>query len=55
MKVVNSLEGTSGTVAFLGKPKDLDEEYQLSQIFTSPMREDSDIIYLYTYTEKEGE
>ena len=53
VKVVNSLEGTSGTVAFLGKPKDLSEKYTLAQIFTSPMREDSDIIYLYTV--KEGE
>ncbi|MBR2543206.1 glycosyltransferase family 39 protein [Candidatus Saccharibacteria bacterium] len=53
IKVINNLKETPGTVAFLGKPKDLSEGYQLMRIFTSPMKEDSDIIYLYTV--KEGE
>ena len=43
-------------LAVLGKLEDKPEQYTLSQIITSPMRDNSDIIYLYTYTEKvEGE
>ena len=55
IKVVNTLDEKYDKIAFLGKPEDLDDEYKLTQIFTSPMRDNSDIIYLYTYTEKEGE
>lgn len=53
--VINSLDDKFEKMAFLGKPEDLDDGYQLVQIFTSPMRDNSDIIYLYTVIEKEGE
>ena len=55
IKVINNLDEKMERVAFLGKPEDLNDQYNLVQIFTSPMRDNSDIIYLYTYTEKEGE
>jgi hypothetical protein len=56
VKIINTLEEKNDRIAFLGKPEDLDEHYRLTQIITSPMRDNSDIIYLYTYTEKvEGE
>ena len=43
-------------VAVLKNNVTLPEEYTLSKIITSPMRDNSDIIYLYTYSErKEGE
>ena len=53
--VVNNLEGNHENIASLGPIPDRGEAYHLSEIITSPMRENSDIIYLYTYTEKEGE
>ena len=55
IKVINTLDEKLEKITFLGKPEDLDDSYNLVQIFTSPMRDNSDIIYLYTYTEKEGE
>ena len=56
LKVVGGLEGTPGKVAILGKPDAEMPDYQLSRIITSPKRDNSDIIYLYTFTEKtEGE
>ena len=43
-------------LAVLGAPSDTPKKYKLSQIITSPMRDNSDIIYLYTYSvETEGE
>lgn len=43
-------------LAILGAPEQEPENYALSRIITSPMRDNSDIIYLYTYSEKvEGE
>ena len=43
-------------IAFLGAPLNIPENYSLSRIITSPMRDNSDIIYLYTYSPKvEGE
>ena len=53
--VVNNLDGNHENIASLGPLGDRGEVYRLSEIITSPMRENSDIIYLYTYTEKEGE
>ena len=41
-------------VAFLGTPDKIPKNYELSRIITSPMRDNSDIIYLYTYTDKKG-
>ncbi|MBR5939487.1 hypothetical protein IKZ77_02980, partial [Candidatus Saccharibacteria bacterium] len=55
LRVINSLSDIESDVSFLGKPNELPEGYKLSRIFTSPMRNDSDIIYLYTAIEKEGE
>lgn len=55
IKVTDSVESAKD-LAVLGKWEEKPEEYILSQIITSPMRDNSDIIYLYTYTEKvEGE
>ena len=53
LRVINTLEKEEPKIAFLGVPKDLDEKYVLSRIYTSQMRENSDIIYVYTV--KEGE
>ena len=48
--------GETDEVAVLGKLEVKSEQYTLSRIITSPMRDNSDIIYLYTHTEKvEGE
>ena len=46
---------TGENVAYLGKPEKTPKDYKLSRIITSPMRENSDIIYLYTYSEEKGE
>ena len=51
IKVVDDIDGQK--IACLGKLEKLPENYQLSQIITSPMRENSDIIYVYTV--KQGE
>ncbi len=55
IKVINTLDEKYERISFLGKPEDLDDDYKLEHIFTSPMRDNSDIIYLYTHTEIEGE
>ena len=57
LKIINELPelGSVKEIAFLGKPEDLSNEYRLSRIITSSMRDNSDIIYLYTVTAKEGE
>lgn len=48
--------GTDENLAILGLPKKTPKNYELSRIITSPMRDNSDIIYLYIYSEKvEGE
>ena len=55
IKVIDKIENAE-KLAVLGKVENKPEQYTLSQIITSPMRDNSDIIYLYTYTEKvEGE
>lgn len=51
IKVVEKPEGDK--LAILGKPESTPEGYTLNRIITSSMRENSDIIYLYTYTGKE--
>ncbi len=53
--VIDKLDDSREDIASLGSLTDKPEYYELSEIITSPMRENSDIIYLYTYTEKEGE
>ena len=57
IKVTDKLEGKADKLAVLGKLDDnASASYQLSRIITSPRMDNSDIIYLYTYTEKvEGE
>lgn len=42
------------TIAFLGAPDKVPKNYQLSRIITSSMRDNSDIIYLYTHTDNKG-
>ncbi len=54
IKIVESAENDQ-TIAFLGAPEKTPENYELSKIITSPMGDNSDIIYIYTYSEKEGE
>ena len=55
IKVIDKIERVD-KLAVLGQLTDKPEEYALTQIITSSMRDNSDIIYLYTYTEKvEGE
>ena len=44
-------EIASRKVAVLGKPSESKENYDLTRIITSPKRNNSDILYLYTYTE----
>ena len=51
LKIVDKIEG-AGDVAVLGRLDNQSANYTLSRIITSPMRDNSDIIYLYTYTEK---
>ena len=55
IKITNTLPQT-GNLAVLGKLQDKPENYSLSRIITSPMRDNSDIIYMYTIEElKKGE
>jgi len=55
INVISQIENPH-VVAFLGKPETVPESYKLTRIITSPMRENSDIIYLYTEVEiTEGE
>jgi hypothetical protein len=51
LKVIDHVEENQD-IAVLGKFIDSQPNYTLSKIITSPRRDDSDIIYLYTYTEK---
>ena len=51
IRVVDNIQGEK--LAYLGHPEKTPNNYTLSQIITSPMRENSDIIYVYT--EKQGE
>ncbi len=54
--IISDKAETNKPVAVLKNKVNLPEEYTLSKIITSPMRDNSDIIYLYTYSErKEGE
>ena len=47
--------GPNEKLAILGAPAEAPENYALTRIITSPMRDNSDIIYLYTYSEEKGE
>ena len=49
IKVSDKFEGNK--LAILGKPEKTPENYNLTKIITSSMRENSDIIYLYTVNE----
>ena len=51
IKIVDKIENEE-KIAVLGKLENKPANYVLSQIITSTMRDNSDIIYLYTYTEK---
>ena len=54
MNVFNSIPSSS-QIAVLGKLPDEQRNYEISRIITSPMRDNSDIIYLYNRSNKEGE
>ena len=54
LKIVSWAETTEENIAYLGRPESVSENYQLDRIITSPMRENSDIIYTYKLAEKEG-
>ena len=51
IKIVDNVE-PGEKLAVLGAPEQIPENYHLSRIITSPMRDNSDIIYLYTYSEE---
>ncbi len=51
LSIVDSIQDKKD-IAVLGPLGESGENYTLSRIITSPRRDDSDIIYLYTYTEK---
>ena len=54
--IISDKAESNKPVAVLKNNVTLPEEYTLSKIITSPMRDNSDIIYLYIYSErKEGE
>ena len=55
IKIVDKIENTESEVAVLGKWEDRPEGYELSRIITSSARDNSDIIYIYTYIITEGE
>ena len=54
IKIVDQIDRDS-KVAVLGAPESMPPRYKLSRIITSSMRDNSDIIYIYTYSDKEGE
>lgn len=55
IKVVDKLDGLNG-FASLGKLESPHDNFAINKIITSPKSDNSDIIYLYTFTEKlEGE
>ena len=54
LKIVDKVEKDE-KIAVMGQLDDSEKDYELSRIITSPKRDNSDIIYLYTYSEKEGE
>lgn len=55
IKVVDKIDDLQ-SFASLGKPEKIPENFALQRIITSPMSDNSDIIYLYSFTEKkEGE
>ncbi len=54
IKIVDQID-KDPKIAILGAPESTPQHYQLSRIITSSMRDNSDIIYIYTYSDKEGE
>ena len=54
IKIVDQIDKDE-KIAILGAPETTPPHYQLSRIITSSMRDNSDIIYIYTYSDKEGE
>ncbi|MBR3052172.1 glycosyltransferase family 39 protein [Candidatus Saccharibacteria bacterium] len=48
IKITNKIESASD-IAVLGRLTETEGNYTISRIITSPMRDNSDIIYLYTY------
>lgn len=55
IKITDNITEGLDTLATLGKIPDEQVNYHLSHIYTSPMKDNSDIIYLYHYTVTEGE
>lgn len=49
LRVVDKIESSDGEVAVLGKTNDGLVDFELTRIITSPMSDNSDIIYLYSY------
>ena len=54
IKIVDQID-KDAKIAILGAPESTPQHYKLSRIITSSMRDNSDIIYIYTYSDKEGE
>lgn len=49
LRVVDKIESSGGEIAVLGKMNDGFADFELTRIITSPMSDNSDIIYLYRY------
>jgi len=52
IKVVDSMAENTQKIATLGKYENKPENFQISRIITSSRYDNSDIIYIYTYSEK---
>ncbi len=55
VRVTESVSGTTGPIAVLGAPTEDLTGYDLERIITSPKRDNSDILYLYSIRDIEGE
>lgn len=53
VRVVDSVEGVRAPMAILGTPREGLWDFRLERIITSPKRDNSDILYLYTLEEGE--
>lgn len=53
LSIVDQIDVTQlNEFAVLGKPQSIPENYELTRIITSPRMDNSDIIYMYTFTTK---
>ena len=55
LKVTNKIDASAEKLAIMGDRSSVPENYSLYRIITSPRKDNSDIIYLYTATVNQGE